>query len=89
MNHWRNIALVLIGIIVGACVRSVAPGVAVAQTVAHHCDYTYIQDTGGPDIGENGEVTYDRNWGWVVSQGWVLKAVSGPTNANYVFERCQ
>ena len=43
------------------------------DTTAPKCDYTYIRDAGDPNIGEAGEIEYDKEWKKVVKNGWKLK----------------
>jgi hypothetical protein len=50
------------------------------------CDYTYINDSMRPEIGQNGAVRYNPEWKAVVEGGWKLKTAS---NEMYVFEKCR
>ncbi len=81
----QSVVLVLVGIGIGACVRQVAP--AIAQSTAHKCDYTYVSDTVGPEIGTNGDVEYDADWKRVLDAGFTLKLQVADNG--YIFERCR
>jgi hypothetical protein len=50
------------------------------------CDYTYINDSMRPEIGQNGAIKYNDAWKAVVEGGWKLKTAS---DEMYVFERCR
>ena len=57
------------------------------------CEWTYIQDAGLPNLGEDGKVDLkDKSWKAMSDGGWHLKA-SVPLQAlgtvAYVFERCK
>ncbi len=62
-----------------------------AQPGTKKCDYTYIEDSGEPNIGKNGEIKYNDSWKAVVESGWVLRTSSsaGSTRIMYLFEKCQ
>jgi hypothetical protein len=65
------------------------PSPVSAQTTKprQHCVWSYVHDSGAPNIGENGEVaTKDKDWQRMSDGGWQLKTAS---NENYVFERCE
>jgi hypothetical protein len=78
---------VLAGIAIGACAQHLRPALEARAAGEHRCDYTYIQDTSAPNIGEGGELKYDEDWERVLSAGWNLKALNG--NNLYIFERCR
>lgn len=86
MTNLHATVLVLVGMTIGACAEQLAPTFFAHAAPAHRCDYTYITDSGTPEIGQTGEVTYDDEWQKVLSEGWTLKATTGVI---YVFERCQ
>jgi hypothetical protein len=54
----------------------------------HHCVWTYINDSGEPNIGEDGAIDFSKgpNWKKLSDEGWELKAVK---ENNYIFERCE
>ncbi len=62
-----------------------------AEQGSKKCDYTFIEDSGEPNIGKNGEIKYNDSWKAVVEGGWVLKTSSpmGSTRIMYMFEKCQ
>ena len=53
-----------------------------------HCVWTYINDQGEPNIGQDGAVDFSKgpNWKKVSEAGWELKVVE---QHNYVFEKCE
>ena len=55
-----------------------------------HCVWTYIQDQGQPNIGEDGQIDFSKgpNWKKVSDEGWELKGVK-ENNGTYIFERCE
>jgi hypothetical protein len=55
-----------------------------------HCVWTYIEDAGQPNIGEDGNIDFSKgpNWKRVSDEGWELKGVKASTNT-YIFERCE
>jgi hypothetical protein len=55
-----------------------------------HCVWTYIEDAGQPNIGEDGKIDFSKgpNWKRVSDEGWELKGVKASTNT-YIFERCE
>jgi hypothetical protein len=55
-----------------------------------HCVWTYINDVGQPNIGEDGQIDFSRgpNWKKVSEEGWELKAIKENSNT-YIFERCE
>jgi hypothetical protein len=61
-----------------------------APATQKKCDYTFIQDSGEPNIGKYGEIKYDENWTKVVEAGWTLKGIAGGgTQTVYLFELCR
>jgi hypothetical protein len=87
MRRAEKVLLVLAGITIGACAtQAVSTAVHTAQAQgAPRCDYSYILDTGMPELGKRGEVSYDDDWHAMVAGGWRLKTVS---EAVHIFERC-
>jgi len=88
MRRVEKILLVLGGIVIGACATeavSTAVRTAHAQAAAPRCDYSAIIDSGTPELGHAGAISYDSDWQAMVAGGWRLKAVHAPS---YVFERC-
>lgn len=77
----------LLGVVFGAMVPT---AVAQAPASARQCDYTFIEDSGEPNIGKNGEIKYNDSWSAVVQSGWTLKSSStvGST-VMYLFEKCR
>jgi hypothetical protein len=60
-----------------------------AQTKSQrHCVWTYINDQGEPNIGQDGNIdfTKGKNWNRVSEEGWELKVVK---EDNYVFQKCE
>jgi hypothetical protein len=55
-----------------------------------HCVWTYIDDAGQPNIGEDGQIDFSKgpNWKKVSDEGWELKAIK-PGSNTYIFERCE
>ena len=52
-----------------------------------HCVWSYISDSGHPNIGEDGAVeNKDKNWQRMSDEGWQLKATKAD---DYIFERCE
>jgi hypothetical protein len=85
-----------------ACLCSLLLGMALATlmfagqsvkaqgTATRGCDYTYIEDTGQPNLGKNGAIKYDDSWKAVVEGGWSLKTASAVgSSVEYVFEKCR
>ena len=57
---------------------------AVAKT-GSNCHYTYIFDDSMPNIGKEGDISYDSIWNKVLKKGLKLHSVEGKT---YIFEKC-
>ena len=54
------------------------------------CTWSYLGDSGSPELGEAGKVKMDDDWTTMSKGGWRLVAVkAGTTDDHYVFERCQ
>ena len=87
MRRVEKILLVLGGIVIGACAtEAVSTAVRTAHAQAGpRCDYSQIVDSGMPELGHAGAISYDSDWQAMVAGGWRLKAVHAPS---YVFERC-
>ena len=87
MRRVEKVLLVLAGITIGACAtEAVSTAVRTAHAQAGpKCDYSYILDSGSPELGQNGTISYDDDWKAMVAGGWRLKAVHSP---GYFFERC-
>ncbi len=72
-------------------VESVTRGPAEAHAQARaqrHCVWTHINDSGEPNVGDDGQIDFSKGWNWqkVSQDGWELKVVS---ESNYVFEKCE
>jgi len=57
---------------------------------ARDCDYTFVGDSGEPNIGKDGRVEYSDSWANVLDAGWRLKTshAVGSTGV-YMFEKCR
>ena len=53
------------------------------------CLWTYVHDTGRPNVGQDGTVEFNKNGVWkrMSDEGWELKAVN--KESDYIFERCE
>ena len=77
----------LAGIALTAAVFGAAPVRAQEKAEGPQiCDYTFINDSMRPEIGQNGVIKYNAAWKAVVEGGWKLKAAS---DEMYVFEKCR
>jgi hypothetical protein len=75
------------GIVLTAALFSAVPvGAQEKPEGKQICDYTYINDSMRPEIGQNGAIRYNDSWKAVVEGGWKLKTAS---DEMYVFERCR
>ena len=67
--------------------RGPSPVNAQTTTPRQHCVWSYVHDSGEPNIGQNGVVeAKDKDWQRMSDEGWQLKTANGE---NYVFERCE
>ena len=87
MRRVEKVMLVLAGITIGACAtEAVSTAVRTAHAQAGpRCDYSQIVDSGMPELGHAGAISYDSDWQAMVAGGWRLKTQAG---AVFVFERC-
>ena len=72
-------------------VQSISKGPVQTHTQTkpqRHCVWTYINDQGEPNIGQDGNIDFTKggNWKRVSEEGWELKVVK---ENNYVFEKCE
>jgi hypothetical protein len=87
MRRVEKVVLVLAGITIGACAtEAVSTAVRTAHAQAGpRCDYSSIIDSGTPELGRGGAVSYGGDWEAMVAGGWRLKAGAAGI---YIFERC-
>jgi hypothetical protein len=82
----KGASLVLFGMVLAACASRMMPTTDARAAGTKVCDYTYITDTGEPEIGSKGRIKYDEDWSSVVNSGW--KFVGSSVPGVYMFERC-
>ena len=84
----RNIFIAFCSVVVGILVSQVGVLKGAQSTTGQvKCDYTYVDDDGKPNIGENGEIKYDDEWRKMIEGGWILKVAVA--EGVYVFEKCR
>jgi len=92
IDRWTRTLLAVIALsTLTLAVRSLQDAMPVARAQSRppqeKCVWTYIVDTGKPDIGSDGKVELrGENWKKLSEAGWKVKAMEG---AFYLFERCE
>ena len=58
-----------------------------AEVMSKQCVWSYVNDFGFPNMGENGKIELSEVWLKMSKDGWMLKAVNSHGDI-YIFEKC-
>jgi hypothetical protein len=91
MNRWMAVSMVLAGLVVGMLLGGGQARLAWADDAAspaatQKCEWSYLQDSGMPDLGREGKVEMGDDWKAMNAEGWRLVMMNGVL---YYFERCR